>query len=580
MRILLAYVAGLACFAGGASAQLDQQPAVTTPQALDVPVPVSIAPLAPPDLDSPYASPRDAARQWFQTTLANLVEQRDTRVAIRGFAQAFLLDRTYAAAVFNLGVIAAIEQKWDDAAAALEEASRLDPGGLGVDAKGSLERIRMLAALEKTPEGRRKRRYDEALHEILPILPSMTPPDAVKSLALVGRIDPTRWEAPTLLAGLEGDGTGYDVSAQFLTIAVKNATEPAIKARLATALAVAEREVRYASARLSAETAAESGRYGEAADLYETAWQVHPARAINGMQAATARLLTDDSVKASALLLRLQTSGDAEFTSLASAMLKELANIEPAARAPAGDSSAFYNDRGSSQPPRIADLVPPVDRAAFEIYGRPLPRLADDREKVVLLSSLAADVGTAPSAAVPPSLGTPAIAGEHPWSELQALRDRSSGTPQQTRPLQAADLGHNARIRRAIMVISDPPAAKVFASELSDPLCETPCSVQVAEGKYNLRVSLAGYEDEQQTIQTAGADREFKATLVPVRGSILIQTPAPAQLTINGTAVPTQAPATLSLLPGLHRIEADWGAGVRRSVINLKPGARLRLEMR
>ncbi len=382
------------------------------------------------------------------------------------------------------------------------------------------------------------------------------------------------------MAGLEGDGTGYDVSAQFLGIAVKNASEPAAKVRLEAALAAADREVRYASARFSAETAAEGGKYGEAADSYESAWKVVPARAVNGMQAACARLLADDSVQASALLLRLQNGGDPEFTSLASAMLKELAAVEPAAKATAGDGSAFYSDRGSSQPPRIADMVPRVDRTAFEIYGRPLPRLADDREKVVLLASLAVDAGASAPAA-PPALGAPAIAGEHPWSEIQTVRDRSSAAPaQQARPLQAADLGHNARIRRVITVTSDPPGAKVLSNDLPDPLCETPCSVQVAEGKLALRVSLAGYEDEQQTIATAGADREFNATLLPVRGTILIDTPAPAQITVNGAPAPAQTPATFSFTPGLYRIEAEWGTGVHRSVINLKPGARLRLEMR
>src|SRR5579864_98633 len=92
-----------------AVAQVDQQPPATPSPASDEPLVISTAPLAPPDLDSPYASPRDAARQWFQTTLANLVEQRDTRAAIRGFAQAFLVDRTYGEAAFNIGVIAAIE---------------------------------------------------------------------------------------------------------------------------------------------------------------------------------------------------------------------------------------------------------------------------------------------------------------------------------------------------------------------------------------------------------------------------------------------------------------------------------------
>lgn len=557
-----------------------EQQATVVPPPQPPAVEIAVPPLAPPDMDSPYASPRDAARHWLQVTLGNLAEQRDTRAAMRGFAQAFLLDRTYAAAAFNLGVVAAIEEKWEDAAAALAEASRLDPGGLGVKAKGTLERAHLLANLERSPEGKRKRRYDEALYGILPLLPSMTAADAMKALALVGRIDPARWEAPALLAGLTGNGIDYDISAQFLAIAVKNATDPAIKARLENATVAAQRELHYASARLAAETAAESGKYGDAADAYESAWKTVPARFVNGMESASARLLTDDTARAAAVLLRMRDGGDAQFSALAAAMLKELAAIEPAAKAGSGADGDFYRDRGSVQPPRIADLIPVVDRAAFEIYGRPLPRLVADRDPVVLIASLAADSGSTPTTTGMPPLTAPAIAGERPWSELQAVAPAAGPAPQQARPLQAADLGHNARIRRVILVTTEPAGAKVFSSGLPDAICETPCSVQVAEGKHALRVSLAGYEDQEQTIQTAGADREFKATLVSVRGSVAIVTPAPAQLTVNGSPVPAQAPATLSLVPGLYRIGADWGSGARERILNVKPGAKLRWEWR
>jgi hypothetical protein len=560
-----------------AGAQVEQQLPVV-PAAEPPVIEVAVPPLAPPDLDSPYASPRDAARQWLQATLANLAEQRDAHAAIRGFAQAFLIDRTYAAAAFDLGVVAAIEEKWEDAAAALAEASRLDPQGLGIQAKGALERIRLLATLERSAEGRRKRRYDEALYGILPILSSMTPTDAMKSLALLGRIDPARWEAPALLAALADNGSGYDIPAQFLAIALKNATEPAIKERLEAAAAAAQRELRYSSARVSAENAAESGRYAEAADAYEAAWKTVPARAVNGMQAASARLLTEDTARASAVLLRLRDGSDAEFSTLATEMLKELSPIEPAAHATPGEDREFYRDPGSRQPPQIASLLPSIDRAGLEIYGRPLPRLADDREAVVLLASLSTEpVATSPGAGIP-SLGAPVVAGDRPWIELQSAAAGSITSPAMTRPLQAADLGHNARIRRVILVSTDPPGAKVFSADLPDPLCETPCSLQVAEGRQSLRVSLAGYEDQRQTIQTAGADREFKATLIPVRGNVTVITPGVAQITLNGTAIPAQAPATLMLLPGLYRVVADWGSGPRERVLNVKPGAKLRFE--
>src|ERR1700674_5667449 len=84
-------------------------PAQTTPPAQEtavvapaVPVvAVTVAPLAPPDLNSPYASPRDAARHRLQATLADLSSNHNIKDALRGFAQAYLADRTYAPAAFD-----------------------------------------------------------------------------------------------------------------------------------------------------------------------------------------------------------------------------------------------------------------------------------------------------------------------------------------------------------------------------------------------------------------------------------------------------------------------------------------------
>ncbi len=57
---------------------------------------------------------------------------RDLKDGIRGFEQAYLEDSTYAAAAYDPAILAAIEEKWDDAAAALDQAAHLDPGGSGV----------------------------------------------------------------------------------------------------------------------------------------------------------------------------------------------------------------------------------------------------------------------------------------------------------------------------------------------------------------------------------------------------------------------------------------------------------------
>jgi hypothetical protein len=555
------------------------------PAAQPAPAPVvtlDITPLAAPDLESPYASPRDAARHRLQASLAELRSSRNTKLAMQGFAEALLIDRTYAIAAFNLGVVAAIAEKWRDALASLEEAARLDPNSLGKTAAPQIERLRLICSLEATENGKRKRQYDEALYPVLAKLPKLAPADAVATLTEMGRIDPKRWEAPALLAAMNGNGHGYDVAAKFLEIAVANATDPAIKARLEKALHAAERELRYAAAKASAEATVDKGEYDKAAELYEAAWTAIPARSSNGMQAAAAWLLHDDTSRAASILVRLRDSGNDEFSVPAVAMLKELEPIEPAAKATSSDAGQFFRDAGPAQPVRIADLVPKVDAGSMEILARPLPTLIQDPEPVVLLAALSLNAADAAQASALPVLAAPRIAGENPWRELSQLRGAmasSDSTKPQDHPVQTADISASARTRHLLQVTSEPSGARVFASTSSESICQTPCDIQAALGSHTLRVSLPGYEDEIKVVHVTAAKAELPLILKPIRGSVLVETSGPATLKVNDTTIANPAPVELALIPGLYRVTADFGATARERTINIKPGAKLHLTL-
>ncbi len=544
-------------------------------------VTVAVAPLAPPDLNSPYASPRDGARHRLQATLSDLTATRNIKEALRGLAEALLTDRTYAVAAFDLGILAAIAEKWDDSVGAFEEVVRLDPGGLGASASPQLERVRMIAALEKTVEGKRKRRYDETLWETLERLPALSFSEANSALAELGRVDPKRWEAPSLLAGLNGDGHGYETAAKFLEIAAANAADSATKSKLENALRAAERELQYASTRSGADAAADTGDYGKAAELYQAAWTAVPARVTNGLDAASALLLCDASSKASILLARLRDSGDSNAAGLAVAMLKELEPIEPAAKAPVSDASQFFRDPGPGEPVRIATLIPPVDRNFFDLYTRPLPKLVDDPEPVVLLASLAVELaGENRSAVTFPPLTTPSIAGESPWRELAALSLKGGAqAPPMARAVQTADLTGNSVSARLLQVTSEPAGARILISGAPEPLCEAPCNIRLTAGEYAVRLSLAGYQDAEQTIQIANEVQDLAIPLAMLRGNAIVETPMPATLKVNGTLVGAQSPAELSLAPGLYRIGADFGSTTTERFLMIKPGARLRLQL-
>lgn len=563
-------------------ALLAQEAPAPAAQAAQVPVvTLDIAPLAAPDLDSPYASPRDAARHRLQATLAELRSSRNTRAAVQGFAEALLIDRTYAAAAFNLGVVAAIAEKPEDALGALEEAARLDPNGLSKAAAPQMERLRLVRSLEATPEGQRKRRYDEALYPVVTKLSALQPADTMAALSEIGRIDPKRWEAPALLAALNGNGRGYDVAAKFLEIAVANATNPSVKQRLERALHATERELRYSAARAAADAAADRGEYEKAGQLYETAWSAIPARASNGMEAASAWLLHDDTARAAMLLVRLRESGNDEYSTPAVAMLKELDPIEPGVRAAASESGQFFRDAGSTQPVRVSDLVPPVDMTAMEMLARPIPKLVQDPEPVVLLAGLSANPADAAQSAVLPALAAPRVAGENPWRELLQLRSASPSAEAGAieRLVETGDVSHGARMRRLLHVTSQPAGARIFIGDEPASLCQSPCDIQAVPGSYAVRASLPCYQEETEHIRITSAKTDLQFLLRPVRGNVIVQISAPAALKVNETSVANPAPVELSLLPGLYRIAADFGSVTRERLINIKPAARLRLEL-
>src|SRR5262249_35253795 len=140
-------------------------------------------------------------------------------------------------------------------------------------------------------------------------------------------------------------------------------------------------------------------------------------------------------------------------------------------------------------------MIPPIDRKPLEIYVRPLPKLIEDSEPVVLLASFALD---APASVTLPALATPTISGDSPWREATAPARADARPP---RAVQTADLNPGAVEPRTLQITSDPAGARVFIGPATDPACETPCNVRLLAGEYPVRLTLAGYREVQQSVQ-------------------------------------------------------------------------------
>jgi PEGA domain len=258
-------------------------------------------------------------------------------------------------------------------------------------------------------------------------------------------------------------------------------------------------------------------------------------------------------------------------------MIEEIKSIEPAAGQSAPDSSAFFGDSGSAEPPYIQDLLPRVDMASFEVLSRPLPRMVSDSEPIVLLAALDASRSEDAPPVPLPQLPPPRIAGDHPWAELRAPRAPSAPPVKAEPQRQTAEIPGNPRTRRLLSVTTEPAGASIFFE--GEPVCVSPCDIQAPTGPHELRFALEGFEGRVTTVTVAGPQTNVDLPLMVARGAVIVESPTPAPITVNGVAAGAATPVEISLAPGLYRIATQGGTG-QEQFITVKPGARLRLALK
>lgn len=563
MRIALALVAALAV-AGAAHAQ-----------AISVPVRMDVPPLAPLDLLTPYASPRDAARHRLQATLAQLQENKDLRAGVRGLAQALATDPSYAIGAYNLGVLCVITEQWNDALAAFQEAATLDPA-LAASVGPEIERLTLITTLERVPGGAAKWRYERALFDALSNSTSSSEA-RMQRLVEIAKLDPSRWETPALMAVAMGDARQYDSAARFLQVAATNAADSTTRTALDGARKVAEREQTYAKAFGDATQLATQGQWKQAADNFEAAWHVFPARAASGMQAAVARLMVDDTMAASQLLWRIRAAGDPEAATKATAMLKALEPVEPVARQPPVSAAASSASDTVREPAGFAALIPETRTPQMAILGRPSLKFTTDPAPIRLYESLSLDpmVAVRAASAPLPSLPPPVVTGDAPMVEVRALSAATVGGG----PTESVSRTTAGRVAREAAINSVPRRAAVYIDAESTPVCRTPCIIQTSAASMALRLQSDGYEDKKATVQFGGKpSASVTVTLSAQPGFVVVDAPG-STVAVNGIAVPGFAPLELALQPGVHRVEVLSGDRSMVMELTVKPGVRIRFPL-
>jgi serine/threonine-protein kinase len=105
-----------------------------------------------------------------------------------------------------------------------------------------------------------------------------------------------------------------------------------------------------------------------------------------------------------------------------------------------------------------------------------------------------------------------------------------------------------------VEIASTPPGATVRIDQTRDQ-CNTPCSMELSQGRHVLHFTLDGHRKATLVI-TVPQETSASMRLDPLIGSLLVQTlPAGAKLLINGQPVADRVtPTTLRLAPGKYKL--------------------------
>jgi tetratricopeptide (TPR) repeat protein len=304
--------------------------------------------------------------------------------ALGMFMMSIQRDPSYAPALFNLGVMSAKAERWDDAVKFYQEAHNLDTANqFGAIAEAELKRVERIAQLESTPDGQRQRHFDMQLAEVIGQFndPAIARDNAVKLM----KADPSRWEAAAIAGIMQAALAQYDDSAKSLDTAGRLAPVD-WRSKLLTAADLTRQEGQYLRLVREGDEATVQKKYEDAAKLYADAWQASPARSQTGMQSAISFLMADQVSLAVQTLSRLRQVGTPEISDKAGRILKELAAISEPAKTAALLTRSGETEEVVDVAERVRATLGDLLSPEMKISVAPNPALLSDNLKFIHVS--------------------------------------------------------------------------------------------------------------------------------------------------------------------------------------------------
>jgi tetratricopeptide (TPR) repeat protein len=261
------------------------------------------------------AARRQAAAS-LHSALAQLLKDHDAAKARSGFLAAGAQDPSYAMPFYELGLLAETQDDWSAATQWFTKFRQLDADSENSRlAAHELERLERIAELEKTPEGRKNRLYDEAIMHGEVLLQFGFPKEAVAEAARAARIDGSRWEPYVLGAQALSCNRRFIEAEAYLKEALARVPDegsqpaglsglPGARAKIQLAIEECQKEEHYQELLKQAKSHVQQKKYADASEDYRSALKDYPTReecalaygdalAMSGAYAPAAKLFTD-----------------------------------------------------------------------------------------------------------------------------------------------------------------------------------------------------------------------------------------------------------------------------------------------
>jgi len=260
----------------------------------------------------------------FDTTYRDYLVRRDPLAAKGGFEKAISLDPSYALPRFHLALLAEAEGDWDASIRWFSQFLTLTKDQkLASKARTEMAIIGRLRQMDATPEGKKRREYDESINHAIVLLRSGFPKESVAEAANATKIDSARWESYAVAADALLKQKAYGPAIPFLQQAIDRA--PSGKQQeLKTALKECHDELDYSRYELDGVRALDAKDYVTAANRFGLAWKLFPVRGDTGLAYGVSLAMSGQYNDATAVLSGLRGSSDADTAQRAKDYLAKL----------------------------------------------------------------------------------------------------------------------------------------------------------------------------------------------------------------------------------------------------------------